>query len=446
MSLSNPVNPPLVHEAAAKPVATGQVFAVDENSTKVNQLHGITSNNQQGAGIPKQVTNVQVSIANAATGSTCTISVLFKADPTDKSFSGVNIWVKGYQGNNNPVQVGSGTTSPTKVVLNNTGETVSFIVQAYGNGGNAPFNQSPTCSGRLPQSSSGGFGSSTVTSTPLTLSGDVVVTSPSTVATVDGLQTTPISAVKPRPGYMLGYSIYGDSKWEAFNPAIGPQSIGAWIDPGTAGTTIATSGTGQTLTSGGPTGFTTTGVTATATDPYMWRWTAPSSASTSSFGLDLMASGSVNRIPLGLIRGFTTRLRMNNTSNCRYWFGAKYSTAGAANTTTFATDTPASSNFFIGFRFSAGTDSSIACVCNNNGVQTVVASGVAVDTAHTHLYEWAYVSGTVFFYIDGVLVATISTNVPANTQGLGIGIYGDNKNTANAISLDVKQAYLLLLS
>lgn len=162
MPLSNPVNPPTVNEAVAKGVSTGLVFGVDENQTKINQLHGIAANNATGAGIPKQVTNPQVSIANANQGATCTVSILYKADPSDSSLSGVNVWVKGYQGNNNPVLVGSGTSSPTKIVLNNTGENVTFVIQAFGNGGNAPFTQAPTCSGTLPKSTGGGFGSASV--------------------------------------------------------------------------------------------------------------------------------------------------------------------------------------------------------------------------------------------------------------------------------------------
>jgi hypothetical protein len=164
MSLSNPINPPLVNEVVAKSVSTGLVIGVDENQTKVNQLHGIAPNNTSGAGIPKQVSNVQVSVANAQTGATCTLSVLYKVDPSDSSFSGVNIWVKGYQGNSQLVQVASGTSSPTKFVLNNTGEILSITVQAFGNGGNAPLSGAPTSSAVLPKSTTGGFGSNTVVS------------------------------------------------------------------------------------------------------------------------------------------------------------------------------------------------------------------------------------------------------------------------------------------
>lgn len=167
MSLSNPNNPVFITEVQAPSTGSGMLDA-NENATRINQLHGIATTNATGAGIPKQVSNVKASVANAQTGSTCTVSVLFSQDPTDKNFAGVAVLVKGYQGNSQLVQVSSGASSPIKFVLNNTGETVSFTIQAYGNGGAAPITGSPTCSAVLPQSTGGGFGSSTVVSPPAT--------------------------------------------------------------------------------------------------------------------------------------------------------------------------------------------------------------------------------------------------------------------------------------
>lgn len=160
MSLSKPQNPVFIAGVTLPATESVGMLDANENATRVNQLHGIASNNALGAGIPKQVSNVQASVANAQTGATCTVTVLYRQDPTDKNFAGVNVWVKGYQGNNQLVRVASGVGSPTKFVLNNTGEIVSFTVQAYGNGGSAPLTGSPTCSGNLPQSKGGGFGSS----------------------------------------------------------------------------------------------------------------------------------------------------------------------------------------------------------------------------------------------------------------------------------------------
>ena len=167
MSLSRPNSPVFITEG----VATGAQPASssldsNQNATLINQLHGQNTSNATGAGIPKQVSNVRASVANAQTGATCTVTVLFSQDPTDKNFAGVAILVKGYQGNPQLVQVSSGVGSPTKFVLNNTGENVSFTVQAYGNGGSAPLTSAPTCGATLPQSTGGGFGSSSSSSSP----------------------------------------------------------------------------------------------------------------------------------------------------------------------------------------------------------------------------------------------------------------------------------------
>lgn len=129
----------------------------------VNQIRATTVNGSTGTGIPKHVTNVQTAMANAAAGATSTVTVTFQRDPTDTAFAGVQLFVKGYQGNQTPVMVAQSTESPAKFILNNTGESVSVIAQAYGNGGNAPLASAPTTGIKLPKSASGGFGSGSST-------------------------------------------------------------------------------------------------------------------------------------------------------------------------------------------------------------------------------------------------------------------------------------------
>ena len=69
---------------------------------------------------------------------------------------------------------------------------------------------------------------------------------------------------------------------------------------------------------------------------------------------------------------------------------------------------------FAGFRFStAAGDTDFMCVCSTGGADTVVSSGVPVDINTSHRFAFAFTSGgSVVFYIDGALVATISTNLP----------------------------------
>lgn len=144
-------------------VSTPAVLTGVRSQTGINQLRGSTVAGATSVGIPKQVSNVAATMSNASTGSTSKVTITFQRDPSDKSFSGVTVYVRGYQGNQTPTQIASGTDSPLNVILNNTGESVSLIVQATGNGGVSPLATAPTTGLILPKNVSGGFGTSTST-------------------------------------------------------------------------------------------------------------------------------------------------------------------------------------------------------------------------------------------------------------------------------------------
>ena len=55
----------------------------------VSQIRGTTVSGSTGAGIPKHVTDIGTAMSNASTGSTSTVTVTFRRDPTDKAFAGV---------------------------------------------------------------------------------------------------------------------------------------------------------------------------------------------------------------------------------------------------------------------------------------------------------------------------------------------------------------------
>ena len=130
----------------------------------VSQIRGTTVSGSTGAGIPKHVTDIGTAMSNASTGSTSTVTVTFRRDPTDKAFAGVKVWAKGYQGNQTPTLIASGTDSPITCILSNTGESLSITTQATGNGGDAPISTAPTTGLTLPKSAAGGTGTSTSTS------------------------------------------------------------------------------------------------------------------------------------------------------------------------------------------------------------------------------------------------------------------------------------------
>jgi hypothetical protein len=165
MGLSNPNNANGSNVKVAGVLSLGSTLAKPVTvASPINQIRGISSPNSTGAGIPKHVTNVSASISTASKGTTTTVKVQFSRDPSDSSFGGVNVLVKGYQGNGKFVQVAGGSDSPVTFVLNNTGEAISVAVQATGNSGSAPLSGAPTTGAKLPKSTLGGFGTTTTTS------------------------------------------------------------------------------------------------------------------------------------------------------------------------------------------------------------------------------------------------------------------------------------------
>lgn len=82
--------------------------------------------------IPKNVYNVSAAQSPIAVQNKTVsdITVTFSRNPSDSAFDHVNIWVKGYHGNTNPVLYASSSDSPANFTLESSGETVTVYVQA----------------------------------------------------------------------------------------------------------------------------------------------------------------------------------------------------------------------------------------------------------------------------------------------------------------------------
>ncbi len=433
----------------------GSILDRSGTSASINQLRGVNVANSTGAGIPRQVTGVQVSVSNANTGSTCVVTVTFHRDPSDANFSTANIYVRNYNGNPANVRVASGANSPISCVLNNTGESIVVSVQASGNAGDAPLASSPTIGIKLPQSASGGFGPNSASGLtgsgiagtlaawtsktglgPTNLGGDSV-TSNNTNTTVVGIQTVGVSNAAPNVGDAFRYGVFGDSKWDIASAV--PRFVmvfpGAVSNPGVVGHDDQPVSLGTLVKS-----------TASGIEPPSNTLTSSASASLNvvaglrhgwgaAIGSEVFTYGSVYRM--------SQRIKMNNSSNVRYWIGiSEGATGDFTGSAALATDTP-NRNYAM-FRFSAGTDSVIQAVCGqSNVVQTVASTGVAVSTSASKLFEIAWIAGSAFkFYIDGALVATITTSLP-NTR-FGTLVCADNKNTATAVGFTFYNSMLIL--
>lgn len=99
----------------------------------------------------------------------------------------------------------------------------------------------------------------------------------------------------------------------------------------------------------------------------------------------------------------------------------------------------------VGFRFApaAGDVNFQAYACTDGTHFTIVDTGIVADTA-AHTFEVKNSAGgaIMLYFIDGVQVATISTNVPATSVLLGSTISVDNLGTTNAAGVKLAYSYL----
>lgn len=219
----------------------------------------------------------------------------------------------------------------------------------------------------------------------------------------------------------------------------GPQLVGV---PG-AGTAAFQAGTSN------------SDVTPTAAQGLGRHFVSGATASTTN-AIGMVAgqtAGNSANVPYVSFTRFSTRLSLFALANCRYYWGlSTYNTSGLGGNTLsvlgtakFTSDTPNTS--FIGFRYSNGTDTTFKAVTINPGASfaatTVVDTLVTADT-NPHLFEvYPSNNNTVMnFYIDRVLVQSISTNLPpvapsSVADGFGSLFFtGDNKNTATIVGLN----------
>lgn len=254
-----------------------------------------------------------------------------------------------------------------------------------------------------------------------------------------------LSAGAPQVGDILRYNINGDSAWD---PANYSQAFVGIYTENQVSNLITTGilGNGGAVVTGSQ-----GNVNPTSTLQAGDLVSAAASASTSTvIGMHFAENGTGSLLGMTAFYRWTLKASMGGITNVRYWFGLGCVTSnsptgnnglGISNpgTVAYATDSPNKST--IGFRYSAGTDTHWQAVTDTAaGSQTVVDTGITPDTA-IHLFEMTTnaAGSAINYFIDGVLVATISTNIPppANAQNSWGDLFftGDNKNTNNAISL-----------
>ena len=185
-------------------------------------------------------------------------------------------------------------------------------------------------------------------------------------------------------------------------------------------------------------------VPPTSTEPKSVNFNAQSSGATDSYGL----SDTNLDLTTGILEDWFVKVALLGNTDSRYWIGLA-DTATANVTVTFNSNTPVAN--FVGFRYSSGTDTTIKAICQtSSSSQTIVDTGVVPTFSTTpQVFEIVptELGSVITFYINGSLVATVSTNVPTNSTPLGSLVVFDGQGTFSTnVGINLFYLYFLLIA
>jgi hypothetical protein len=246
-------------------------------------------------------------------------------------------------------------------------------------------------------------------------------------STLAGLSDVSISG--PTNNQVLTYNS-GAGKWENAAPGSGSSytATRAWVAQ--AGATTYLDGIGFVLekASSGDGAF--ANKAPTSTTPTAWSL---NTTATSTSWSEFVETGTP--ITAGTFLSLQILARLEQTTTCRMWIGMA---ADGGTGSIFQSDQP-SGEPLVMFRYSTNaSDTNFQCICQSGtGTNhTTVDSGVAADTNY-HVFKITLSGGVYTFWIDGVSVATISTNTPPTSTPMGTMVHIDNIATSNNMLVDV---------
>lgn len=143
---SSPINLGLQNQTTQDQVQTLKSASSQPRPT-TNSPNAILSPLGQGTSVPQHVIGV-AAIVKKTSDVSSNVTVTFQRNPNDYQFVNAGVFVSGYKGNPQPVNVASGQ-SPISFALENTGDPISIAVQANGATGSAPLASAPTTAAKL---------------------------------------------------------------------------------------------------------------------------------------------------------------------------------------------------------------------------------------------------------------------------------------------------------
>jgi hypothetical protein len=188
--------------------------------------------------------------------------------------------------------------------------------------------------------------------------------------------------------------------------------------------------------------FPTTGDTLMATSTHITPVAATSSSPEMGLFTSAAASGDTANLysdtaiynSSALPMTFQAYFKATTTTSVRDWLGMTNTGVGTMD----GNSAPTAS--YVAFRYdTTAGDSDYQCVSSNGSSHTIVATTVTPTAGHK--FEIDLTSSQAIYLIDGTVVCTITTNLPAANASMIMDIGGATE-TASAMTFDVGWVYV----
>ena len=135
-------------------------------------------------------------------------------------------------------------------------------------------------------------------------------------------------------------------------------------------------------------------------------------------------------ITTSLLQDWQMKIEIAGIAPQRYWMGVSDKLQSGVESV-FNSDTPDAN--FIGFRYDSAVDTHYQAICQTDDThQTAVDTGITPSAVHLLEFQPNSNDNAINFYIQGSLVATISTNLPSASTALATLAVCDDQSTGTS--------------